>query len=83
MKIIERLKIDKTESCGSRSPLVMILSAIKKIRECDEGVEILLNDYDWLLSLKYILQMNDMKLRIEENGKEDDFLKVKILMDCN
>ncbi|BDB98608.1 hypothetical protein [Saccharolobus caldissimus] len=83
MKIIERLKIDKTESCGSRSPLIIMLSAIRKIRECDEGVEILLNDYDWLLSLKYILQMNDMKLRIEEKGKEDNFLKIEVLMDCN
>lgn len=50
MKIIEKVKLDKLESCGSRSPLSIMLEVIMKIKECDEGVEILINDYDWLLS---------------------------------
>ncbi|WP_338598703.1 hypothetical protein V6M85_08375 [Sulfolobus tengchongensis] len=83
MKIIERVKLDRVESCGSRSPLTIMLSAIKKIKDCDEGVEILMNDYDWLLSLRYILQMNDVKMKIEEKGKEEDFLKIEVSRDCS
>ncbi|MEM0091554.1 MAG: hypothetical protein QW232_08190 [Saccharolobus sp.] len=82
MRIIDRVKVDKTESCGSRSPLVIILDAIKKIKECGESVEVLLNDYDWLLSLKYIFQFNDTELKIVEKGKEDNFLKIEITKDC-
>lgn len=82
MKIIERVKLDKIESCGSRAPLTIILDAIKKIKECDEGVEFLINDYDLLLSLKYILQLNDTKMKIEERGNENNFLKIEVSRDC-
>ncbi|ACP36545.1 conserved hypothetical protein [Sulfolobus islandicus Y.G.57.14] len=82
MKIIEKVKLDKLESCGSRSPLSIMLEVIMKIKECDEGVEILINDYDWLLSLKYILKINDLKMKIEEKGKEDNFLKLEVSRDC-
>ncbi|MBP1356910.1 MAG: hypothetical protein JZD40_00220 [Sulfolobus sp.] len=44
MKIIERVKLDKIESCGSRAPLTIILDATKKIKECGEGVEFLFSD---------------------------------------
>ncbi|QIW22741.1 hypothetical protein EWF20_00190 [Sulfolobus sp. S-194] len=82
MKIIDKVKIDRTESCGSRSPLGIILDTIKKIKECDESVEILLNDYDWLLGLRYIIQINEMPLKIVEKGKEDTFLKIEVIKEC-
>ncbi|BAK54823.1 hypothetical protein [Sulfurisphaera tokodaii] len=82
MKIIDKVKLDRTESCGSRSPLSIILDVIKKIKECDESVEVLLNDYDWLLSLRYIIQINDMPLKIIEKGKEDTFLKIEVIKEC-
>ncbi|AAK42014.1 hypothetical protein SULI_13660 [Saccharolobus solfataricus] len=83
MKVIEKIKLDRTESCGSKSPLSIMLDAIRKIKECDESVEILMNDYDWLLSLKYILQVNDKKMKVEEKGSEEHYLKVEVSMDCS
>ncbi len=82
MRIVERVKLDKIESCGSKSPVSIMMDTIKKIRECEEGVEILLNDYDWLLTLKYLLKMSDMSMKIEEKGREGDFVKVNVFKDC-
>ncbi|TRM99827.1 hypothetical protein DJ527_08020 [Sulfolobus sp. F1] len=82
MRIIERVKLDKIESCGSKSPVSIMMDAIRKIKECEEGVEILLNDYDWLLTLKYLLKMSDMQMKIEEKGRDGDFVKVNVFKDC-
>ncbi|AHC52207.1 hypothetical protein SUSAZ_10090 [Sulfolobus acidocaldarius SUSAZ] len=82
MRIIETVKLDKIDSCGSKSPLMIMLTAIKKIQECGEAVEILMNDYDWYVSLKYILQVNDLNLKIEDKGKENGFMKVDVVREC-
>jgi len=82
MKIIDKIKLDRTESCGSKSPVAIMLEAVRKIKECGESIEFLINDYDWLLSLRYILQINDIDLKVEEKGKENDFLRVEVLKNC-
>lgn len=84
MRVIETLTLDRTGSCGSRSPVYIMLQAIRNIRECGDAVELRINDYDWYLTLKYILQRRtetaDLKLRDE--GKENDFMKILVVKEC-
>ncbi|MCY0860715.1 MAG: hypothetical protein OWQ54_09865 [Sulfolobaceae archaeon] len=82
MRVIDSIKVDRTDSCGERSPLFIIIKAIEKIKECGEAVEILMNDYDWYVSLKYILQIRGLDYKVEDKGKQDNFMKVQVIKDC-
>ncbi|AFZ70640.1 hypothetical protein Calag_0901 [Caldisphaera lagunensis DSM 15908] len=84
MRTINKIKIDKMDACGNKSPISIMQESIKMIKNCDEKVEIEFNDYDFLVSLKYILKImeSQFKLRIEENGVRDGFISISIVPEC-
>ena len=61
MKTINKIKIDKFDACGDKSPLSIMQESIKIIKNCDEEVELEFNDFDWLLSLKYVIRIMENK----------------------
>ncbi len=84
MKTINKIRIDKFDTCGDKSPLSMIRESLNMIKSCDEKVELEFNDYDWLLSLRYILKImeNKFKLKIEENGVKDGYISISVFPEC-
>ncbi|MDP8003585.1 MAG: hypothetical protein ACP5I6_04640 [Caldisphaera sp.] len=84
MKIIDKIKINKFEGCGNKNPLIIMQESIKKIKNCDEGVELEFNDYDWLISIKDILKImqQDIKLKIIENRIDNGYISLDVVADC-
>lgn len=84
MKTINKIRIDKFDTCGDKSPLSMIQESLNMIKSCDEKVELEFNDYDWLLSLRYILKIMEskFKLKIEENGVKDGYISISVFPEC-
>jgi len=45
--ILKEYVFDRVESCGKKSPVRVILEELEKMSPC-EGVNVKLNDYDWV-----------------------------------
>jgi len=71
------LKFDRTEICGNKSPVSIMLEEIKELKSGEE-IQILLNDEDWLLVLKNLIIIHDLPVEVEEQGREDGFIKVLV-----
>jgi TusA-related sulfurtransferase len=77
MVIKKSLKFDRSEICGSKSPVSIMLEEIKKLGSGEE-LEILLNDEDWLLVVKNLIIIHDLPVEVIEESKENSFTKVLI-----
>jgi hypothetical protein len=78
LTIVNTLKFDKNDSCemGLRHPIYTLLDEVKKLR-VNEGIRVLVNDYDWLLVIKSVLPlMGDVKY--EDHGVVDSFYELVI-----
>jgi hypothetical protein len=76
--IINTLKFDKNDSCemGLRHPIYTLLDEVKKLK-ANEGIKVLVNDYDWLLVIKNtLLLIGDIKY--EDHGDVDSFHELVI-----
>ncbi len=53
LKIVKTIKFDKNESCemGLRHPIYVLLDEAKKLNP-NEGLRVLVNDYDWLMVIR-------------------------------
>jgi|ECHvirMinimDraft_2_1075157.scaffolds.fasta_scaffold02866_2 hypothetical protein len=77
--ILKEYVFDRVESCGKKSPVRVILEELEKMSPC-EGVNVKLNDYDWVLTVKSLGELRGFN--VEEEGKEDGFIKLKVYNPC-
>ncbi|ABW01433.1 hypothetical protein [Caldivirga maquilingensis] len=82
INITKTVKFDRNESCetGLRHPIYTIIDELKKLNH-NEGIRVLVNDYDWVLVIKNTVNL--MKnFCITDNGSNTELFHELIIYKC-
>jgi len=79
IRVVKEFTFRRSEICGGRNPIRMILEATNELGQC-EGLTIELDDYDWVLVLRGLAELHEFK--VEECEKANNFLKFLVYKSC-